>query len=247
MLEIRNIVLLVLLLTGANAVFAQKNALKIGLIGPTIGNYSLGLEQVIHTSHTMNVNVGYWNSNAGLLGIGILFEEGKNIWLQSEGKGWHGSVEMRNYFDVRQGNVTHKFYWGPYIRFWKKSLLMNDYIQNELVTQQQLFDVNTLFKGIGIGAQLGYHLMLTDRLWLDFYFLGLGIEWVKMTAEYKAVGVENFEYSFIEGDVRDAFSDKPGFIKDKVMLSSTPQWLLIELPVTLPAFRAGVNIAFTID
>lgn len=247
MFKFKNIVLIVLLLVGATKVFPQTNALKIGLLGPIIGDYSLGVEQVISTDHTMSVNVGYLNSNAGLLDIGNFLQEGENIWVQNEGGGWHVSVEMRNYFAFQPRNTNHRFYWGPYVRFWRKSLLLNDYIQNELVPQQQLFNVNTLFKGIGIGAQLGYHLILTDRFWLDFYFLGLGVERAKMKATYKADGVQNFDYSYIESDVSKAFANRAGFIKDNVEVSTTPQSLLIDLPATLPVFRAGINIAFTLD
>jgi hypothetical protein len=247
MLKIRNIVLMVLMLTGAKAVHPQSNALKIALPGPIIGDYALGVEQVIHPGHTMNVNLGYWNSGIGLIDIKNLFTEGEQLWVQNEGGGWHVSLEQRNYFSLRPGSEKQNFYWGPYFRFWHKRLLLNDYIQNDRVPRQQLFEVNSSLRGIGIGVQLGYHLTLTERLWLDFYFIGLGIERVKMKATYRTANREEFDFGLIEGDVRKAFEQQARWIRKNVTLQSNPQSLSIELPVTVPAFRAGINVATKLD
>lgn len=247
MRKIRNIVLLIMLLVCTKVVSAQYNALKLGLPGPFIGAYSLGVEQIIHSNHTVNVHVGYWNSSLGLLNVSNYFEEGKQLWVKSEGGGWHGSLEQRNYFSLNTKSDKQKFYWGPYFRFWHKQMVLNDNIQNDLVLQQQLFDVNTSIRGIGIGVQLGYHFTLTERLWIDFYFAGFGIERVKLKATYRAVDSSNFDYTFIEGDVRKAFDQQAGWIRRNSKLQSSTQTLLIELPATLPAFRAGINIAIKLD
>ncbi|MDA3927989.1 MAG: DUF3575 domain-containing protein [Prolixibacteraceae bacterium] len=247
MLKIKFIVLLIILFVGTKTVFSQGNALKVGLLGAPLGDFSLGIEQLIHSDYTMNINIGYWNSKNGLIDVQNLFNEGQNIWLQNESTAWHGSIEMRKYFSFGQNIKDNKFYWGPYFRFWNYSLLLNDYIKNEFVTQQQLFDVKAKFNGVGVGVQFGYQVMLTERLWLDFYFIGLGVEHVKMKAEYRAVDVANFDYSFIEGDVNAAFSDKARFIKNNVKVWSAAEKLLIELPTYLPGIRAGVNIALTLD
>lgn len=247
MLKTKIIVLLIILLVVTKTGFNQGNALKVGLLGTPFGDFSLGIEQLIHSNYTMNVNVGHWNLKNGLINIRHFFEEGQNIWLQNEGVGWHGSVEMRTYFSLRTETVDKHFYWGPYFKLYNYNLLLGDYIINESVRNKQLFDVNTKFIGIGVGAQLGYQLMLTDRLWIDFYFIGLGVDRFKMKVKYSAVGVEDFDYGFIENDVNAVFSDKAEFIKDNVKVWSTSENLLIELPTFLPGIRAGVNIAFTLD
>ncbi|MBN2806936.1 MAG: hypothetical protein JXR22_09775 [Prolixibacteraceae bacterium] len=247
MLKIRNIVLMGLLMAGANLVYSQNNALKIGLPGPILGDYSLGVEQIIHPGHTMNVNIGYWDSGIGLINIKNLFIEGKHLWLTNEGGGWHASLEQRNYFALQKDNEKQNFYWGPYFRYWQKRMVLNDYIQNEQIPQQQLFDVAATLRGIGVGAQLGYQLRISERFWIDFYFIGMGIERVKLKATYSAVGEDNFDYEFIAGDVRKAFDQQARWIKDNVKLQSGPHSLFIELPVTLPAFRAGINVAIKLD
>lgn len=245
MVLFRNICLLLLAFLVMPYAFAQRNAMKFGILGPLAGNYTISVEQVIHSNHTINYTAGYWNTNSGLINFNQLFTPGENLWYQKGSPGWHGTVEMRNYFGFQMDRKP--FYWGPYFRLWSHGFIMNDYIRNEQVREQQLFDVNARFRGIGAGIQLGYHLMLNDRLWLDFYFIGLGVDRVKMVADYRAVDSDGFDYSLIEGDVSGAFVTQANFIKKSVSLRTTSEALFIELPVTIPTFRAGINIAYTLD
>lgn len=243
----KNILLLILLFATAKLVFPQQNSLKVGLLGATIGDYAVGVEQVLFTNYSMNVKVGYCNLAAGLINFDNFLTEGQTLWFKDKGLGFNGTLDLRSYFSFDESKTAKNFYWGPYIRFWNYNLLFSDFIENDMVRDHNLFDVKVKLKGMGIGVQLGYHLTLTDKIWMDFYFIGLGAERVKMKAEYKSVDMDNFDYGLIENDVNAAFSNTPGFIKNKVKVWSTAERLNIELPVFLPGIRTGVSIAFVID
>ena len=242
--DMKRNVLLILILIGSKAIFSQENAVKIGVLGAAIGDYSFGVEQVMHSDYSVNVNVGYWDLNAGLIDLHRFFTEGQDVWLQKGGAGWHGSIEMRTYFGLSQQAMNKRFYYGPYFRFWNNNMLFNDYINNEQV-HQQLFAVDATFKGLGVGLQLGYHLKLNDKFWVDFYFIGLGAEHITMKAEYRVVGTQEFQYNFIENDVKGAFADKRSFIKKNLEVWSAADALYIKLPVWLPGIRSGINLAYT--
>lgn len=242
--EMKRLVLLILMLIGAKATFSQQNAIKIGVLGTVIGDYSFGIEQVMHSNYSVNVDVGYWDLNASIVDLHNFFQQGQDVWLQKGGAGWHGSIEMRTYFGLSPQAKNKSFYYGPYFRFWNNSLLLNDYINNEEVNQQ-LFDVNAVFKGVGVGLQLGYHWMLNDKFWIDFYFIGLGAEHITMKAEYRVVGTQEFQYSFIENDVKEAFADERRFSKKNLQVWSGTDALYVKLPVWLPGIRSGLNLAYS--
>lgn len=220
--------------------------MKFGVLGAAYGDYLIGFEQVIDVNHSMNFNVGYWNLNSGLINIGYLLRNEDKLWAKEGGSGWTGSLEQRNYFDFGRDTIN-RFYWGPYFRFWGNSLVLNDYIRNDFVTQQQLFEAETKFSGVGAGLQLGYQWMITDRLWLDFYFLGFGVERVNMSARYKAIGVDEFDYEIIKADVEGAFNGRAEFIKESVKVRTFDELLIVDLPFIIPSFRAGFNVAIILD
>ncbi len=247
MLKYKHCILLFLLFVSATKCFSQQNSLKIGVLGAAAGDYSIGVEQIIHTTHSVNYMVGYWNYKNSLINLEYFFPEGQDLWFRGKSSGWHGSVEMRNYFSIGPDVNKKRFYWGPYFRFWNADLLLNDIISNDFIANQQLFDVDTKFKGFGFGIQLGYHVILDKRLWLDFYFSGFGIDFVTMKTTYNASGVDQFDYSLIENDVKETFSHQAKFIRKNVHIKYSSESLKIDLPVRLPAIRAGINLGFVLD
>ncbi len=247
MLNYKHCILLFLLLVSATECFSQRNSLKLGVLGAAAGDFSIAVEQIIHTTHSVNYTVGYWNNKNSLINLDYFFPEGRDLWFRDKSTGWHGAVEMRNYFNIGTDLKKKLFYWGPYFRLWKADLLLNDFISNDFITNQQLFDVDAKIKGIGFGVQFGYHVLLTNRLWLDFYFMGFGVDFASMKATYNAFGVDQFDYSLIENDVKETFSHQAKFIKSNVHIQHSSESLLIDLPVTLPVIRAGINIAYVLD
>lgn len=239
----KRFIFIFILLFGLTRMYAQTNAIKIGVLGAAIGDYSIGIEQLMHSDYSVNVNVGYWDMKAGLIDFHRFFDEGQDVWLKKGGAGWHGSIEMRTYFDFRRNREFKRFYYGPYFRFWNNSLLLNDYITNAQVNQQ-LFDVKAKFLAIGIGMQLGYQLKISEKVWVDFYFLGLGPEHITMKAEYNVAEGQGFQYENIEADVRSAFVSQRDIIKKNLEVWTTPDALNIKLPVWLPGMRVGINLAY---
>lgn len=244
---IKNIVFLLVFLHLGIVGVSQSNSLKIGLLGASIGDYSLSLEQVIHTTHSMNLNIGVWDLSTGLINIDYFLRGEDKLWVNDAGSDWHASLEMRNYFSLGYNEEKNPFYWGPYIRYWKANMLLNDYIKNDFVQEQQLFNAQVKFNGIGVGFQIGYQLMIGDRFWLDFYFVGLGVERIKMNAIYRANGVDDFNYDAIKDDVINAFRNQPKFIRDNVQVNAYNELLRIDLPFVIPSYRGGINLAFILD
>lgn len=221
--------------------FAQKNAFKVGLMGVSYGDFSIGYEREITLNSSINLNAGYWDLKTGGFNLYNYFDEGKGVWLEDIGSGWHASLEYRFY--IGKEEAIKGFYVAPYFRYYKNEIMLADYIENNNV-RNSIFDVNAKFRGIGAGAQFGYHWLIYDQISIDWYFIGIGLENMTLNADYVRRENSTFQYNLIEGDVKEVFSETPDFIKNKVNVSTTSDALNIKLPVWIPGIRAGFSVGY---
>ena len=233
-------VLLFILLFSSLAVFSQKNAVKLGLLSIEYGDFTIGYERVINSKSSLNFNMGYWDLKTGSIDLYRYSTEGKGVWLTGLGHGIHTSLEYRFY--VGEKGAMSGFYVAPYLRFWNQSFTFEDIIKNSKVNNVH-FSVPTKMASLGLGFQMGYHWQIYKNVSVDWYFVGVGIEKFKLDATYTAVGVKNFNYSSIEADVKEVFSNVKYFGKN-LTTEATSDGLKIKLPLWLPGVRSGFTIGY---
>lgn len=233
--------LIFILILSSTSLLAQKNAIKVGVVGISLGDFSMSYEREITSNTSINVNGGYWNLNSGMVNLDNYFEEGKGVWLQDVGTGWHASMDYRFY--IGKSEAIKGFYFGPYLRYWQNGLTLADFIQNDN-TDGLTFDIAADFSGVGLGAQIGCQWIIADRLSLDWYFIGVGAQRAVANISYVARNYNNFDYGFIEDDVKEVFSETPQFIQNNVEVTTGVDLLKIKIPVFVPDFRTGFTIGY---
>lgn len=220
--------------------YSQKNNIKVGLLGASIGSYSLGYEREITPSSTMNFNVGYWNTNISPLQMVSFFDKGDGVWLEKINYGLTTSLEYRFY--TGSNKAMKGLYLSPYLRFWNHSLVFQDYIQNDQVPRQ-LFNIRTRLSSMGLGFQMGYQWVVKEHFTIDWYFFGAGLERAFINASYVTSDDRSFNYQYIESDVREVFEGF-GLVEKNLMTRVDPQRLKIELPVWIPGIRTGFTLGY---
>ncbi|MBN2806934.1 MAG: DUF3575 domain-containing protein [Prolixibacteraceae bacterium] len=220
--------------------YSQQNNIKVGLLGASIGSYNLGYEREITDASTMNLNVGYWNTNIGLVQPIYYFDRGEGVWLDQMKYGLTTSLEYRFY--TGSNHAMKGLYLSPYLRFWNHSMVFQDYIENDQVPRQ-LFNIRTKLSSVGLGFQMGYQWLINDKVSIDWYFIGAGLERAFINASYVLASNNSFNYQLIEGDVREVFEGF-GLLERNLMTRDDPERLKIELPVWMPGLRTGLSVGF---
>jgi len=223
--------------------FAQQNVVKVGLSGVYYGNMSLGYERAISDNSSLNFNIGYWDMNTGIFDVDkYYFPNEDDVIFESFGKGFNTSIDYRFY--IGQNQKTFGFYMAPYLRYWNKAFYLSDIIPvSQMNNQRILFDIEAKASSIGLGFQLGYHWLIYDKISIDWYFLGIGLEKMNLNGKYNAPRHETFNYAYIEDDIWKTFEDVK-FLHNKLSTEVTPDNLLLKLPLWLPGIKTGFTIGY---
>jgi hypothetical protein len=236
-------IVLLFLLVASLASFAQKNVVKIGLLGLTYGDYNLSYERALSPQSAINLTAGYWNPNYGFIDFykNIYVQDG--VWIDKRGDikdGIHFSVDYRFY--LADKGALHGLYVAPYLRYWNLSFLLKDEIEGDY------FNVDSKVSGIGGGVQLGCHWMISDLISIDWYFFGIGVQkltgnasWV-LTPE-SATKYTTFDYNTIVDDVNDPFY-KVDYVKQNYQYNVTSSAMNVKITPWLPDLKMGLTIGF---
>jgi hypothetical protein len=236
----KKIVLFILLLVSISG-FTQQNVVKIGLLGLSYGDYSLSYERALSPKSSINFTAGYMNPNNGVLNLyqDIYVQDG--VWIGDWYDGIHSSVDYR-FYTGEKGTALKGFYVSPYLRYWNLALLLQDEIEGDF------FDVDTKLSSVGIGFQVGYQWLISKKISIDWYFLGIGAQkftgnasWV-LTAE-SAAKYTNFDYNTIIDDVNDPFF-KVEYVKKNYSYKMSSNAMNVKLPLWLPDIRTGITIGY---
>lgn len=219
---------------------AQDNGLKMVLSGTGYGSYALGYERAITPKTSLNLNIGYWNMDAGLFSTDDFFENQVDFFDTGNGltfvgfkQGFNTTLEYRYYPKGAMGGV----YLSPYARYWQHGFDLEDEIEGNT------FTIESRLSGLGLGFQVGYQWIISDAFIIDWYFIGVGVERYMLNGKY-VIDRENFNYSTIEPSVRDAFKSDYDFISDKVETEVNDDNLRVKLPVIGPGFKTGLSIGY---
>ena len=229
----KKIILFFLILVSLSA-YSQDNVIKIGISGVGYGDFALNYERVITPHSAMNLTVGYLNPNASLIDFDNLFSSSGGVELNKLKSGFHASVDYKFY--VGKKLAPRGFYVAPYLRYFHYSMLLNDEIGGDL------FDVNTTISSVGLGFQIGYHWVVYDRISIDWYFFGVGAEYLIPKLVY-TTDKNNFDYSTIVDDVREVFTGWDYFEK-RLKTNPSADNMTAKLPTFFPGIKTGLTIGF---
>jgi hypothetical protein len=217
------------------SVFAQENNIKLGIGGIAMGDYSLSYERLITPKSTINANFGYLNLEWGALPVVSLSDISSDVKLNQIKSGLHSSIDYRFYAGKKDN--LRGIYFAPYVRYWDYKFVMDDEIDGTI------FDINTKVWSIGLGFQMGYQWLVSDKISIDWYFLGFGAEWLNTSAAYVTQNGSAFNYSTIEDDVLGVF-DGFTFVEKRLTTEPVDDRLKINLPVWLPGVKTGISIGY---
>jgi hypothetical protein len=230
----RLLIIVFMFITSAG--FTQENVIKLGILGIGYGDFSLSYERVIAPKSSLNVTFGYLNPNASLINFNRNFESNGGVGLKELYDGFHTSVDYKFY--VGKNEAPKGFYIAPYLRYAGYKFLMIDEIDHDY------FDVNTHISTIGIGFQMGYHWIVYEKISIDLYFLGLGVEYIMPKLVYTA-NTPGFsgDYSSIVDDVKGVF-DGWGYFQKRLKTTVNNDNMTAKLPTFFPGIKMGLSVGY---
>lgn len=226
--------------------FSQKNTVKIGL--PNIGynDYLISYERALTPKTSVDLTIGIWATN--LLADKFIpgaFEEGwikGGPWLSDMSTCKHISLAYRMYAGNYGG--LKGFYFAPYLRAGNLNIVLNDKMPIAEMSDTVQFNVNTKVNAISVGLQLGYQWVIVDKITIDWYLLGLGIQKATVKGEYQAVNVSGFnDYSSIESSVVEGWDKYPQIDNHKTV-DIQDSYLGIKTFMWLPDIGFGFKIGY---
>jgi len=226
----------ILLLFISSIVFSQENSIKSGFTDALTGHFNLSYERAVNAKSSVAFKIGYWQPTASpLISKNTITPEAYEI-IDAKG-GINTSVEYRFYMG---GNMAPDgFYVAPYFRFFNQAALYTDEIDGDL------FDVDMKLNTFGLGAQIGYQLIVEGGFTMDFYFFGGGVDRYNLNLDYRLQQPQaGFDYSTITDDVGDVFEDI-NYLDSRLEHEVNDTNLLSKLPFLFPGFRIGINVGYS--
>jgi hypothetical protein len=228
----RLLIIVLLLITSVG--FAQKNVIKLGISGVAYGDFSLSYERVIAPKGALNVTFGYMNPNSSLIRYTSFMSGSEDVGLNKLYDGFHTSVDYKFY--VGKKDAPKGFYLAPYLRYFNYKFLMIDKIDGDY------FDVNSKIQSVGLGFQMGYHWVVYDKISIDWYFLGIGVEYITPKLVY-TTDQEDFDYKSIVDNVVAVF-DGWGYFQKRLKTNPTSENMTAKLPTFFPGIKTGLTIGY---
>lgn len=232
MLKTRYILAAILFACGT-AGFSQNNTVKIGFSDAFLGNYNLSYERVINDNNSLQLKFGYMNPINSLF-ISESTITPKAYTLRETSGGLNASLEYRFFLSRRE--IPQGFYIAPYLRFFNQSMVYTDEISD------RHFNVDSKLGTVGLGAQLGYQLVVNEIFTFDFYFFGAGIDRHTIRLKYQLEEPQSgFDYGTITDDVSQVFEDI-NYLEEQLEHTVNDDNLTSKLPFIFPGFRLGISV-----
>ncbi|WP_372934886.1 DUF3575 domain-containing protein [Mariniphaga sediminis] len=222
-----------LLLLFCTPAIAQNNVIKAGFSDAFLGHFNLNYEWKANQKQSILLKLGYMEPT-----LSPFFNE-KTITpsaytLEESKGGINTSLEYRFYVTGKE--PLQGLYIAPYARYSNQKMKFSDEIDDRAHT------VDTRLNSVGIGAQLGYQLIIEERFTLDLYFFGAGIDHHSVTLKYQLRQPEaGFDYGSITEDVSNVFKDI-NYLHKRLEHEVNDDNLTTRLPFFFPGFRVGINL-----
>lgn len=216
---------------------AQENILKTGISNALFGDFNLSYERMVNEKSAVQFKIGYFNPMVSFtLSEKVITPEGY-VFMEDKG-GFHTSFEYRFY--LQEGKTMQGFYLAPFVRHFNQRVKYTDMIDGDK------FNVDVKALNFGIGAQLGYQIIIHEAFTLDFYFLGLSLDHYSGTLNYTLSQPRSgFNYASITDNIDDTFEDY-GFLSKNLKHNVQTDRDNVKVPFFFPGIRIGISagIAF---
>jgi hypothetical protein len=214
--------------------FTQENVIKLGILGVTYGDFALSYERLITPKSALNVTFGYLNPKVSIVGSDYSGTSNDEVGLRELYDGFHTSVDYKFY--VGKKVAPKGFYLAPYLRYAGYKFLMIDEID------KVYFNVNSHISSVGLGFQMGYHWIVYDKISIDWYFLGIGVEYIMPKLVY-TTDRTNFNYSSIVDNVVAVF-DGWNYFQKRLKTNPSIDNMTAKLPTFFPGIKTGLTIGY---
>lgn len=214
---------------------AQENIIKTGITNAFFGDFNLSYERLITDVSSLHFKIGYFNPMASFTLSEKVITPDEYTFIKDKG-GFHTSLEYRFYLSGEK--TLQGFYLAPFLRHFNQKVHYTDMIDGDK------FNVNARMLNFGLGAQMGYQLILAKGLTFDFYFLGLSLDRYAGKLEYKlAQPRSGFNYSSITDNIDQTLEDYHFIAKNTTHHVKTDRDD-VKFPFFLPGIRIGVSAGY---
>ncbi|MEJ7768657.1 MAG: hypothetical protein WKF89_12645 [Chitinophagaceae bacterium] len=221
-----------------STVFAQQSnslvALKFAPAGLAAGKITLGGEY------------NYKHRNSITLLVGLPFDKTQKISFNGRNsdvasKAFSIMAGYRHYLGRKTMNG---FYLEPYLKYLKHEV--NGPLNTDLQGQQVVFDTQTSYEGMGIGAQLGFQVLLAKFIVFDLFLIGPEAN----SAKFKSLSTDNtnnlrWDYADAqeaEQQIREVLKDIPMVgSKIEVKVNTEKKNVATSFSGFAPGFRIGAS------
>lgn len=135
------------------------------------------------------------------------------------------------------------FYYSPYVKYQTISASADKVrtIEDDKGTFTSNENYDAKINTFGIGFQLGYQFLISKRVTLDLYFLGLEGGIANVNATVKTSGLD--QINEIKSDIQDAIDDLPSFLREKIDVTTEGNSVRVKGNSLLyPWIRGGISI-----
>jgi hypothetical protein len=217
--------------------FSQDNIIKTGLTNAFFGDFNLSYERFINDRSSIQVKAGFFNPMTSFITNENWITPNEYTFVDDKG-GFHTSVEYRFY--LTENKSLQGFYLAPFIRHFNQRVLFTDMIDGDK------FNVDLKALNFGIGAQLGYQLIINDWFTIDFNFMGLSLDHYTGNLKYTLNQPRSgFNYSSITDNIDKTFEDYKFLSRNMTHHVKSTQDD-VKVPFFFPGIRIGISagIAF---
>lgn len=232
MLKIK-IICTVFLFAFSTVVFSQNNVVKFGFSDIFLGHLNLGYEKVLNDNNSIQVKIGYMEPTKSLFISEKTITPEAYVLKETSG-GLNASLEYR--FFISRQEIPQGFYIAPYLRYFNQSMIYSDEIND------RAFNVDSKLGTFGLGAQLGYQLIVNELFTFDFYFFGAGVDHHTINLKYQLENPQSgFDYGTVTDDVTQVFEDI-NYLEERLEHTVNDDSLVSKLPFLFPGFRLGMSV-----
>lgn len=218
---------------GGKSSSLPKNVASIGLLSLGFYNISLKYERSLKPWCSVRLHGGMMipHSSSVIESVEDLVNENSSTKMSNELWGWHIKPEFVCY-PGKKGSPKG-YYIGGYGKVDHYGLTMN------VQTTKNEYDNGLGITRVGGGLIMGYQWLIANRVSIDFWFFGIGVDYYMMSASYKAKASE----SLSADDKKDIEDNVKAISADAAVKYINGREAKVDFPgIIFPCSRFGLSV-----
>ncbi len=213
----------------------RKWVLKVQPVNYLLQSYSFEVERMLNAKNAVTLGIGIPRTGSLVDKYGINSEDLTKLDFST--------MHLRGAYRHYAGNsgLPKGFYIEPYLKYQQIKGDASVSISNDETDSSYPAAMKADFSTLNAGFQMGVQFLIAKRIAIDFYFLGLEAGIVNGNFTGTPTGVSNVDD--LASKVQDGIDDLPGFLKDKLTVTSTETDVKAKASsLPYPWLRGGINI-----